>query len=199
MAEAVQRALTTIGTCSSRPAPAPASRWRTWFPTRPRSSRRRCHGGTAISDRRPRPPRFCRRSAPAARREPKFAILKGRGNFACRTGCTRASPTSRASWSCRSTSSLGREVRRLPPGPATPRPAIATISTSQPAIEPGQVPGSWPRVPRRKPMPQYRRTPSPSGLAEDARQADVVVTNHALLAIDALETGTSCRARRGRG
>ena len=133
--------------------------------------------------------RDCRRSA-HARREPKFAILKGRSNCACRTGCTGV-PDEQGEL-VHVAPRQGSAVKSGGAPPVRPGPKVAAIDFA--AGDRAWAGLVRPRVPRREPMPSYRRT-SPTG--RGARQADVVFVTP--LRIDALEAGTSCRARRGRG
>ena len=72
-------------------------------------------------------------------------------------------------------------------GPTRPRPATATSSTPASPTGPGGRSASRPASASARRSAPTARSASPSGRATERAEAEVVVTNHALLAIDAIE------------
>ena len=130
--------------------------------------------------------------AGALPREPKFALLKGRGNYLCLNKIhngSAADPEDRPQeelFDAAATTALGRDVQRL----------IAWSSTTETGdrdeLTPGVPDRSWGQVSvsARECIGAARCPFGTNCFAEKARDtaghADVVVTNHALLAIDAV-------------
>ncbi len=126
-------------------------------------------------------------------RRPSFAILKGRGNYLClnkvhngsadRTG---ADAVEDALFEPTATTALGRDVQRLTTW------ASSTDTGDRDELTPGVRDGSWSQVSvsARECLGVARCPFGAECFAEKARavagRADVVVTNHALLAIDAI-------------
>ncbi|WP_425428097.1 ATP-dependent DNA helicase [Allonocardiopsis opalescens] len=123
-------------------------------------------------------------------RAPTFAILKGRRNYLCRYKLTTGASDDDepALFDPRSVSSLGRQVARLHEW------AEETTTGDRDELVPGVSELAWRQVSvsARECLGAGR---CPSGgecfaeqAREDAGHVDVVVTNHALLAIDAMES-----------
>jgi ATP-dependent DNA helicase DinG len=127
-------------------------------------------------------------------RRPRFAILKGRGNYLCLNKVhngSAADPSEGggqgdALFEPTATSALGRDVQRLTTW------ASATETGDRDELTPGVPDRSWSQVSvsARECLGVARCPFGAECFAEKARavagRADVVVTNHALLAIDAL-------------
>jgi ATP-dependent DNA helicase DinG len=134
-------------------------------------------------------PRLAEALAPALGRPPVFAILKGRRNYLClqrlRSGA-RDEP-GQTLFDPAATSATGRQVRRLHEWSAT------TGTGDRDELVPGVTEQAWRQVAvtARECIGAQRCPFGSRCFAERARdaagRADVVVTNHALLAIDALE------------
>ncbi len=120
---------------------------------------------------------------------PVFAILKGRRNYLCLYRLRSGAPEDPADmlFDPGAVSAVGRQVQRLAEW------ADRTSTGDRDELVPGVDDRAWRQV--SVPAPECigaQRCPfGPSCFAEKAReaagQADIVVTNHALLAIDALE------------
>ena len=190
---------TRVSTWPCRPAPAPASRspiWclrlhvpspptnRWWF--RRRRSRCNASSSTATCPRSPiRWPAHCRA-------DPTFALLKGRGNYLCLNKIHNGSavePDDRPQeelFDAAATTALGRDVQRLTAWSST------TETGDRDELTPGVPDRSWAQVSvsARECIGAARCPFGTDCFAEKARDtaghADVVVTNHALLAIDAI-------------
>jgi len=134
-------------------------------------------------------PRLAAALGPALGRAPAFAILKGRRNYLClhrlRTG--PAEDPQETLFDARTASAVGRQVQRLHEWAAT------TTTGDRDELVPGVGEQAWRQVAvtARECIGAQRcpfGTRCFAELAHDeAARADVVVTNHALLAIDALE------------
>jgi ATP-dependent DNA helicase DinG len=139
----------------------------------------------ALSDALPRPPRF--------------ALLKGRQNYLCLNKLHNGASTQSAQsvlgaadapqeelFEPRATTALGRDVQRLTGW------ASATESGDRDDVKPGVADRSWAQVSvsARECLGMARCPFGTECFAERARakagQADIIVTNHALLAIDAV-------------
>lgn len=133
------------------------------------------------------------RLAPALRgplgREPRFAILKGRGNYLCLNkihGSVPEEPQDAELFDPFAVSRLGREVKRLNEF------CSDTETGDRDELVPGVSDRAWRQVSvsARECLGKHRCPYGEDCFAERARaesaQVDVVVTNHALLAIDAL-------------
>ena len=196
MAEAVADALTDHGTSSSRPAPAPASRW-------PTSSRR--SSTTSGSWSRPPPSRSSTSSSSATSRGWSRRSRAPTPRSTRRTPCSRAAPTTPAS------SASARAC------PTTSRAALVEVPQRRPlgkkvlelrawAEQEAENDGSGERdrAPRhtdrewRQVSVSHRdclgaaRCPFGEecfveGAREEAHRSHLIVTNHSLLAIDAIE------------
>lgn len=137
-------------------------------------------------------PRLAESLTDALPRSPKFALLKGRGNYLCLNKIHNGAATEPDEQSQEelfepvATSALGRDVQRL----------IAWSSETETGdrddLTPGVPDRSWSQVSvsARECIGMARCPFGTDCFAEKARdkagQADVVVTNHALLAIDAV-------------
>ena len=197
MARAVQRTRSRpASTSRSRPGPGPGSRWPTWCrrrgtpsPSTPPSSSRprrsRCSASSIDRDL----PRLAAAIAPELGREPVFAILKGRRNYLClqRLRGGPADDEGEALFDPGAVSAIGRQVQRLHEWAAT------TTTGDRDELVPACRRQAWRQVSvsARECLGVQRCPFGAQCFAELARdeagQADIVVTNHALLAIDALE------------
>ncbi|RKS77440.1 ATP-dependent DNA helicase DinG [Motilibacter peucedani] len=134
-------------------------------------------------------PRLVDAVAPVLGRTPSYAILKGRSNYACKARIAGAVPDDdpQALFSAPSTP-LGREVTRAREW------AEQTDSGDRDELVPSVSPRAWRQisVSARECVGAQKCSFGEECFAERARgraaQADVVVTNHALLAIDAMES-----------
>jgi ATP-dependent DNA helicase DinG len=136
-------------------------------------------------------PRLADALAPLLGRAPTFAILKGRRNYLClhrlRTGAPDE-PQERL-FDPGAASALGRQVRRLHEW------SESTATGDRDELVPGVDERAWRQVSvTARECIGVERCPFGSRCfaekaKEQAARADIVVTNHALLAIDALETG----------
>jgi ATP-dependent DNA helicase DinG len=134
-------------------------------------------------------PRLAAAMAPALGREPVFAILKGRRNYLClhRTGSGAPEDPAEMLFDPRTASATGRQVERLHEWAAT------TTTGDRDELVPGVSEQAWRQVAvtARECLGAQRCPHGTRCFAELARdeagRADIVVTNHALLAIDALE------------
>jgi ATP-dependent DNA helicase DinG len=134
-------------------------------------------------------PRLSDALTPLLGRPPVFAILKGRRNYLCLHRLRSGAPEDPADmlFDPGAVSAVGRQVQRLAEW------ADQTSTGDRDELVPGVDDRAWRQV--SVPAPECigaQRCPfGPSCFAEKAReaagQADIVVTNHALLAIDALE------------
>jgi ATP-dependent DNA helicase DinG len=134
-------------------------------------------------------PRLSEALTPLLGRPPVFAILKGRRNYLCLHRLRSGAPEDPADmlFDPAAVSAVGRQVQRLAEW------ADRTSTGDRDELVPGVDDRAWRQV--SVPAPECigaQRCPfGPSCFAEKAReaagQADIVVTNHALLAIDALE------------
>jgi ATP-dependent DNA helicase DinG len=125
-------------------------------------------------------------------REPRFALLKGRQNYLClnkiHSGAAAADADGepRELFSPQAATALGREVQRLTAWAST------TESGDRDDLKPGVADRSWTQVSvsARECLGMARCPFGSECFAEKARsfaaRADVVVTNHALLAINAV-------------
>ena len=134
-------------------------------------------------------PRLAAAIAPALGREPVFAILKGRRNYLClqRLRGGPADDEAEALFDPGAVSAIGRQVQRLHEWAAT------TKTGDRDELVPGVGDQAWRQVSvsARECVGVQRCPFGTQCFAELARdeagKADIVVTNHALLAIDALE------------
>jgi len=136
-------------------------------------------------------PRLAAALEPLLGRAPTFAILKGRRNYLCvnrlRNGA--ADDPQDELFDPRSVTEIGRQVQRLQEW------AARTDSGDRDELVPGVDERAWRQVSvtARECIGAQRCPFAAQCFAELAReaagQADIVVTNHALLAIDALEDG----------
>jgi ATP-dependent DNA helicase DinG len=138
-------------------------------------------------------PRLAKALAPVLGREPAFAILKGRANYLCRhkidLGAQAATddPGDEQLFDPFQVSALGREVTRLNEWAETTR------TGDRDELRPGVSDRAWRQVSvsARECLGASRCPVAEDCFAEHARhragKADVVVTNHAMLAIDAIE------------
>ena len=136
-------------------------------------------------------PRLADALAPALSRRPDFALLKGRGNYLClnkvHSGATNEpeDATQEEMFDAIATTALGRDVQRLTEW------ASDTETGDRDELTPGVPDRSWGQVSvsARECIGATRCPFGTDCFAEKARDkaghADVVVTNHALLAIDA--------------
>jgi ATP-dependent DNA helicase DinG len=134
-------------------------------------------------------PRLSDALTPLLGRPPVFAILKGRRNYLCLHRLRSGAPEDPADmlFDPGAVSAVGRQVQRLAEW------ADRTSTGDRDELVPGVDDRAWRQV--SVPAPECigaQRCPfGPRCFAEKAReaagQADIVVTNHALLAIDALE------------
>ena len=135
-------------------------------------------------------PRLAKALKPLLGREPSFAILKGRRNYLCmhrvHTGAPEE-PEDNALFDPFAASALGRQVRRLHEWSSD------TETGDRDELVPGVSEQAWRQVSvtARECLGVSRCPVGTDCFAEKARaeagKADVVVTNHALLAINALE------------
>ncbi len=134
-------------------------------------------------------PRLAQALAPALGREPVFAILKGRRNYLCLQRLRQGAPEDPENqlFDPAATSAVGRQVQRLHEW------AGQTETGDRDELVPGVSEQAWRQVAvsARECVGAQRCAFGGSCFAEQARGAaglaDIVVTNHALLAIDALE------------
>src|SRR5499427_3718856 len=134
-------------------------------------------------------PRLAEAIAPALGREPVFAILKGRRNYLCLQRLRGGPPDegAEALFDPGAVSAIGRQVQRLHEWAAT------TKTGDRDELVPGVGDQAWRQVSvsARECVGAQRCVYGGQCFAELARdqagRADIVVTNHALLAIDALE------------
>jgi ATP-dependent DNA helicase DinG len=122
-------------------------------------------------------------------REPVFAILKGRRNYLCLNKVHGTAPDEpeESLFDARSVSAIGRQVTRLHEWAAT------TDTGDRDELVPGVDDRAWRQVSvnARECIGAQKCPFGTQCFAEQAREtagdADIVVTNHALLAIDAME------------
>src|SRR5258708_6473743 len=134
-------------------------------------------------------PRLAAAIAPMLGREPVFAILKGRRNYLCllRLRGGPADDQGEGLFEPGAVSAIGRQVQRLHEWSAT------TETGDRDELVPGVSELAWRQVSvsARECVGMQRCPFGTQCYAEQARdeagKADIVVTNHALLAIDALE------------
>ncbi len=134
-------------------------------------------------------PRLAAALAPLLGRPPTFAILKGRGNYLCLHRLRTGPPDEEGEtlFDPAAASAVGQQVRRLAEW------ATSTGSGDRDELVPGVEDRAWRQVSvsARECLGAQRCPFGSSCFAERAREAagevDIVVTNHALLAIDALE------------
>ncbi|KQY06476.1 ATP-dependent helicase [Mycobacterium sp. Root135] len=136
-------------------------------------------------------PRLADALAGEVSRRPEFALLKGRGNYLClnkiHNGASDSDDLPQDElFDAVATTALGRDVKRLIEW------ASDTESGDRDEVVPGVVDRSWSQVSvsARECIGAARCTYGADCFAEKARgtaaTADIVVTNHALLAIDAI-------------
>jgi ATP-dependent DNA helicase DinG len=136
-------------------------------------------------------PRLADALTPALPRRPEFALLKGRGNYLCLNKIHNGSATEPDApqeelFDAVATTALGRDVQRLTEF------ASDTETGDRDEVTPGVPDRSWSQVSvsARECIGAARCTYGADCFAEKARDkagnADIVVTNHALLAIDAI-------------
>jgi ATP-dependent DNA helicase DinG len=133
-------------------------------------------------------PRLAEAVRPLLSREPVFAILKGRRNYLCLHRLAAGAPDDpdEVLFDSRTVSAVGRQVRRLHEWAET------TATGDRDELVPGVEERAWRQVAvsareclgTRCPL---RKDCFAEKAREDAGAADIVVTNHALLAIDAIE------------
>jgi ATP-dependent DNA helicase DinG len=136
-------------------------------------------------------PRLAQALKPLLGRAPTFAILKGRRNYLCKNRIENgaADDPQEALFDSRAATDVGRQVERLREWAET------TASGDRDELVPGVDERAWRQVAvtARECIGAQRCHFGTQCFAERAReiasQADIVVTNHALLAIDALEDG----------
>ena len=136
-------------------------------------------------------PRLATALEPLLGRAPTFAILKGRRNYLCvnRLHSGAADDPQEELFDPRSVTEIGRQVQRLQEW------AARTDSGDRDELVPGVDERAWRQVSvtARECIGAQRCPFAAQCFAELAReaagQADIVVTNHALLAIDAMEDG----------
>jgi ATP-dependent DNA helicase DinG len=134
-------------------------------------------------------PRLTAALEPLFGRAPTFAILKGRGNYLCRYRLNGGAPEEPGEtlFDPAAVSAVGRQVQRLHEW------AAGTQTGDRDELVPGVEDRAWRQVAiSAKECIGAARCPNGSEcFAEQARDraglVDIVVTNHALLAIDALE------------
>jgi ATP-dependent DNA helicase DinG len=134
-------------------------------------------------------PRLAAALEPLFGRVPTFAILKGRGNYLCRYRLNGGAPEEPGEtlFDPAAVSAVGRQVQRLHEW------AAGTETGDRDELVPGVEDRAWRQVAiSAKECIGATRCPNGSEcFAERAREhaglVDIVVTNHALLAIDALE------------
>ncbi len=134
-------------------------------------------------------PRLADALEPALHRRPEFAILKGRGNYLCLNKLTSGAADEQPDeelFDPYAVSRLGREVTRLRKW------ADETTTGDRDDLVPGVTDMAWRQasVSARECLGASRCPHGTDCFAEQARAragaADIVVTNHALLAIDAI-------------
>ncbi len=135
-------------------------------------------------------PRLAEALKPALGRLPRFAILKGRSNYLCmnkiHTGMAQDDPPEAELFDAFAVSRLGREVQRLTKWSSD------TETGDRDDLVPGVSDQAWRQVSvsARECLGKSRCPVGEDCFAERARaeaaQVDVVVTNHAMLAIDAI-------------
>ncbi len=133
-------------------------------------------------------PRLADALKPILSREPVFAILKGRRNYLCLHRLRAGAPDEpdQGLFDARSISAIGRQVQRLHDWAAT------TTTGDRDELVPGVDDRAWRQVAvsakeclgNRCPL---RATCFAEKARDEAGAADIIVTNHALLAIDAME------------
>jgi ATP-dependent DNA helicase DinG len=136
-------------------------------------------------------PRLVGALQPLLGRAPTFAILKGRRNYLCRNRLRdgAADEPQETLFDARTASEIGRQVQRMREWAET------TASGDRDELVPGVDERAWREVSvtARECIGAQRCPFGSRCFAERAREAagraDLVVTNHALLAIDALEDG----------
>jgi ATP-dependent DNA helicase DinG len=136
-------------------------------------------------------PRLVPALRPLLGRAPTFAILKGRRNYLCRNRLKdgSADDPQQSLFDARTATEIGRQVQRLREWAET------TDSGDRDELVPGVDERAWREVSvsARECIGAQRCPFGSRCFAERARdaagQADIVVTNHALLAIDALDNG----------
>jgi ATP-dependent DNA helicase DinG len=136
-------------------------------------------------------PRLAEAVKPLLGRAPTFAILKGRRNYVCKNRLQNgaADEPQEALFDARAVTDLGQQVQRLRDWAET------TESGDRDELVPGVDERAWRQVAvtARECIGAQRCHFGSRCFAERAREiagrADIVVTNHALLAIDALENG----------
>ncbi|WP_133743027.1 ATP-dependent DNA helicase [Actinorugispora endophytica] len=134
-------------------------------------------------------PRLAQALRPLLGREPTFAILKGRRNYLCRhrLDTAGADPDETELFDPRALSSLGRQVQRLHSW------AEETVTGDRDELVPGVSDLAWRQVSvaANECMGAQACPFGTECFAEQARaettEVDIVVTNHALLAIDAMQ------------
>ncbi len=135
-------------------------------------------------------PRLVDAVAAALPRKPTFALLKGRRNYLClnkiHSGPTDTEPPQDELFSAASVTAMGRDIQRLTAWSAE------TETGDRDELRPGVPERSWSQV-SVSARECLGATRCPYGIdcfAEKARakaaESDIVVTNHALLAIDAI-------------
>jgi ATP-dependent DNA helicase DinG len=134
-------------------------------------------------------PRLAAALEPLSGRAPTFAILKGRGNYLCRYRLNGGAPEEPGEtlFDPAAVSAVGRQVQRLHEW------AASTETGDRDELVPGVEDRAWRQVAisARECIGAARCPNGSECFAEQARDraglVDIVVTNHALLAIDALE------------
>jgi ATP-dependent DNA helicase DinG len=136
-------------------------------------------------------PRLTKALEPVLGREPTFAILKGRANYLCRhkieSSAQAEDPGDEQLFDPFQVSALGRQVTRLHEW------AEQTTTGDRDELVPGVPDRAWRQVSvsARECLGAARCPVAEDCFSEHARHAagaaDVVVTNHAMLAIDAIE------------
>jgi ATP-dependent DNA helicase DinG len=136
-------------------------------------------------------PRLTKALEPVLGREPTFAILKGRANYLCRhkieTSAQAEDPVDEQLFDPFQVSALGRQVTRLHEW------AERTRTGDRDELVPGVTDRAWRQVSvsARECLGAARCPVAEECFSEHARRAagsaDIVVTNHAMLAIDAIE------------
>jgi ATP-dependent DNA helicase DinG len=134
-------------------------------------------------------PRLAAALEPLLGRAPRFAILKGRGNYLCRYRLNGGAPEEPGEtlFDPAAVSAVGRQVQRLHEW------AAGTETGDRDELVPGVEDRAWRQVAisARECIGAARCPNGSECFAEQAREragmVDIVVTNHALLAIDALE------------
>ncbi|WP_420791353.1 ATP-dependent DNA helicase [Actinomycetospora lutea] len=136
-------------------------------------------------------PRLTKALEPELGREPTFAILKGRANYLCRhkisSSAQAEDPVDEQLFDPFQVSALGRQVTRLHEW------AEKTTTGDRDELVPGVPDRAWRQVSvsARECLGAARCPVAEDCFSEHARHAagaaDIVVTNHAMLAIDAIE------------